>query len=158
MCWRALWCWALTVAVGFPVPGAGVSGTQQQQGHLTRLQSSRPMCPSPRESFSFTGKADQPLPTKFSPFPSTTGWSSRSPSADIQPHTTPQQSLQFYTWPRILWKLSSRIKPCFLHISRNKGYDIPACIYEAPSSSHPIPGNYQHGLSNRAGYNSSLLL
>lgn len=52
---------------------AGASGTQQHRGHLVCLQSSHPTRPSPRESSSFTGKADQPLPTKFSPSPTITG-------------------------------------------------------------------------------------
>lgn len=51
---------------------AGVSSTQQQQEHLTYPHSSQLMCTSPRESCTFTGKADQPLPPKCSLFPSTT--------------------------------------------------------------------------------------
>lgn len=71
--WCALQCWALALAASWPAPGAGASSSQQQQGHLVCLQNSNPMDTSLRDSSSFTGKADPPLPTKFSLFPSITG-------------------------------------------------------------------------------------
>lgn len=43
------------------------------------------------------------------------------------------------------------IKPRFLHICKNQGYDIPASIYRALPSLYPVPVSYQHGLSKEQG-------
>lgn len=48
-------------------------------------------------------------------------------------------------------KPSFCIKPHFLHICKNQGYDIPARIYRALPSLYPAPGNYQHGPSKEQG-------
>lgn len=54
-------------------------------------------------------------------------------------------------WPRTLWKPSFCIKPHFLYIPRNQGYNIPACIYRAPPYFHLVLWNYQRGLPKEQG-------